>query len=379
MIVKIARVQSGVVILKQEKPTRWITVQGKRIPITAPRGRQPRVEQEPSVPQLLSPLLEGVTSSVLEEVQYHLEDELDMASHEESSRETKAKVAVVLSDRLAGNAAWEGFLASELGYEIIEEGMEIDQPSLGHTTHYRRGSWSAEAESEAAVAGLIRNWALTSGDSNDWAIALQLAVYAEFHEGLPVVPALGHFRSATMTQAQDMFEQGGADGYSPEAGLRAFVRTMYDETQEWLEEHDIKELILYRGANFVESEGGFPYNQSTRVYDIETQPMSAFSANLLTAWTFAEDEEERPYRMVIAARVPKERILSTCQTGFGCKNEAEAVVLGGKDRMTALTWKSGGAFYAPVFRSISDMRSKLARELTFIPEPKIQLPSAGKG
>lgn len=59
---------------------------------------------------------------------------------------------------------------------------------------------------------------------------------------------------------------------------------------------------------------------------VALQPLSSFSANDRVADALFSRGGE--YQLFVSARVPVSRILSTAQTGFGAKHEAEMVVLG---------------------------------------------------
>ena len=72
--------------------------------------------------------------------------------------------------------------------------------------------------------------------------------------------------------------------------------------------------------------------------DITTQPISSFATDPKVSEDFARATGDSQ-SMLIQVSIPKERILGTCQTGFGCKNETEMVVLGGTDKVRAAVFQ----------------------------------------
>lgn len=95
---------------------------------------------------------------------------------------------------------------------------------------------------------------------------------------------------------------------------RQMLRSMYDATQEYLENLGIKEVILYRG---VKSDNPPTAGQAVK---IKSNAIESWSTSLDTAQTFGNT--------VLAMRVPIARILSIPVTGFGCVDEYECVILG---------------------------------------------------
>jgi hypothetical protein len=234
----------------------------------------------------------------------------DKFSTTESAQATKAKIA----DNLAF--------------------MLHDNPDfLKYAADPRWGGWGTNLDGlKKCAKDLISQWAGTSGDSNIKSVALQLAAKKEF--GLTNVVA-NHFDTYALRQGEKLFN-------TYEKGLRAFVRAQYNATQTFLKANNIEYITAYRGMKFDHS--NFPKSFKWGDFDevevfrgkAQLQPMSSFSYDSSVAQGFAYDERI----IILEARVPANRILSTAQTGFGCKDEAELVVLGGEDTFGIITGNS---------------------------------------
>jgi hypothetical protein len=184
-----------------------------------------------------------------------------------------------------------------------------------------------------SVSSLIHQWAETSNDHNAMALALQRATQEEF--GL----------EGTKGWDIDADTQKRTDQYYEKYGgmFKAFVRAQYDETQDFLAKNGITQVPVYRGFAF--SEGNIPSwtNFSKKTDDpIPLRPISAFSYDEAKAWEFATgwnssvfdyaDEDHDLISVSVSGVIPASRVLSCAQTGFGCYNEREIVVLGGTDK-----------------------------------------------
>lgn len=128
--------------------------------------------------------------------------------------------------------------------------------------------------------------------------------------------------------------------------LRRVVRAMYDLTQEDLKASGFTGAVLYRGASPMVREpgGGWgnpryltgsmtaarrrlpnfrPWMQNGAMVRTPTNASSSYASTRRAASNFGS--------MVTVRRVRPEEILSTPRTGFGCWDEHEFVVLGGRD------------------------------------------------
>ena len=217
----------------------------------------------------------------------------------ETPQETKARISSELAVRLNGNEVWEAY-------------AKTHAPTF-----------------EEAASELIMGWARTSGDSDPYAIAMQRAVKAEF--GL-TDSTMAHLGGNAGRLAEAEYEKNGA-------AYRAFVRAMYENTQADLKARGITELPVYRGAAF---SNGKVAKTVTMREDVLLQPASSYSLDPITAHSFATDfEEKAAVRTVVHEVVPAENVLSTAIKGFGCRNEEEVVVLGGRRTATVIKWSKG--------------------------------------
>ena len=176
----------------------------------------------------------------------------------------------------------------------------------------------------ATASDWITAWAKSSADTNPVSLALQQAVKDEF--GLAQAATEHLFLDNATAVAR--YAKHGEE-------MRAFVRAQYELTQEFLKDH--KYITLYRGMSFDSDQAkvaGLLFDNKVKNIDIGFQPISSFSTNMDTAFSFTQGSR---YTVLIQTETPRERILSTCQTGFGCKKEAEMVVLGGKENVKSLS------------------------------------------
>lgn len=143
-------------------------------------------------------------------------------------------------------------------------------------------------------------------------------------------------------------------------GAAVVVVAQYRLTQQWLADHNIKEVTVYRGLAFWNGHEELdPYFDAFRppqptvghprqhrwtpqwvpVDDIDTnghatitatgdQPMSSYSDSYDVAHIFASNPE-RENGYILSTTVPAERIVSMPRTGMGCLTEREVVVLSG--------------------------------------------------
>jgi len=277
------------------------------------------------------------------------DDVLDVGNVREHAEETKSEITEMLLGRLEGDAAWADFLKTEMAEQFAALGAEI----IG----------ADAAFDEQTIAGMIHQWAVSSADTDELAIALQACAKEEFAAEMHGVPLMTHFQ----LDIEDVLS--AAKGQGADLGIRRFLREMYDSTQEWLIAHDAEEyVILYRGQNWVDLPESTAFKFASRETQGEFagefggaqfQPMSSFSTNLKTADVFAGEQDNH---IVMAVRVPRSRIMGTCQTGFGCKDEAEMIVLGGIDDSRVVSWSGWEGTGDIVKPSLSTLKRELIGE-----------------
>jgi|GEM_PF-2479630 len=124
-------------------------------------------------------------------------------------------------------------------------------------------------------------------------------------------------------------------------GLRALVREMYNNTQDFLAKEGITEVPVYRGLYFNKLPDGISWKTLKNDYQVITirmNPASSFSLDAEKASAFAGGGR---YQVVIAARVPAQDILSIPLTGAGVRDEAEVIVLGSQQDVWAIGRAAG--------------------------------------
>lgn len=213
--------------------------------------------------------------------------------------EAKNNVTQSISLRLRGNEAFERYADSGVGPLSSYYDMKM----------------------ERAISGLIDQWAGSSDSGEVWSLALQRAVYTEFGLEEATLGRWAALEGGRVADAWKLSEKLFADH---ELALRAFVRAMYDESQAQLSASGIKELTLYRGMAYPREL--LPAEKFAPT-EIIFQPASSFAADIATANGFVGTNGEP---ILVAVRVPAERILGSARTGFGCLGENEYVVIGQK-------------------------------------------------
>jgi len=249
----------------------------------------------------------------------------DRTNRLETKYETRNRIINELYKKLKNNKAFEKYFKSQTLYskkEIIEDWM--------------------------------LTWAVTSGDSEVSAIAIQMAAKREF--GL-VKSVSNHFSKAKLKEALKILNSSQGEA------MQAFLRAQYDLTQEFFKKKGITHLTGYRGLTFTKKVPGFAFSDEKVLIaqsKLKLQPLSSFSTRFETAQDFAIYKAENDYQIILQSKVPVSRILSTCQTGVGCKEEAEFIVLGGQDifKTAAYTNQTVGRYTTfDYFGAFADLKS----------------------
>jgi|Deesub1362A_J573_1020465.scaffolds.fasta_scaffold00751_17 hypothetical protein len=214
---------------------------------------------------------------------------------------------------------------------------------------------------------VIGNWAITSNDEDAWSLSMQEAAAAEFGvqlsewqrnkleitkkaaqnprlreyvgraafaEGPIGTPEANRWSRWLVELGYDAYGeapmQGGRwkppEGMTPERLRRLVLRKMYEATQADLADAGVTHLVLYRGVRGGAVVDGLRKGRH-RVGDVvEVIPNAMESWTIMppVALDFAGGEVGAVLRMV----VPRERVLATARTGYGCYNEWECVVIG---------------------------------------------------
>lgn len=122
-----------------------------------------------------------------------------------------------------------------------------------------------------------------------------------------------------------------------------FLQAQYDETQEFFKSKGITEITLYRGSGQSVSEFGLnPDDKIIHSVEASSKPLSSWSTNLGTAYSFAADSFKTnvgelkihsPKAVVFRQVIPVSKVFSTPFTGLGCYKEEEVVCLGGTSKI----------------------------------------------
>lgn len=182
---------------------------------------------------------------------------------------------------------------------------------------------------------IVDQWALSSGDRNIVANGLQAAVQREF--GLVDV-ATGHLIEPSPLVGQPVLQRIEKIGNN--AVVRAALRSQYNTTQAWLKANGIRNVTVFRGMTLPDDMKHRPaVDQFTSV---RLQPASSFSASERTALSFTGGGTGS---VVVVARVPASKVLSTARTGWGCLPEREVVLLGGHYRVLMVDAQNKSAMF----------------------------------
>jgi hypothetical protein len=189
---------------------------------------------------------------------------------------------------------------------------------------------------QTKVRTAIDQWAGTSADMNEWAIAMQRAA-AEKYGMREAVQLLedGVLHSGYQTSiAPRIWKDAERILQKNRSWFNHFLDAMYEHTQEEFARQGITEVTLFRGMGRHALPGGdLPawITTGTKAPGSDTfvgsmleeglRPLSSFSASYNTAQRFSSG-------ITIGTRVPVQYVVGTARTGFGCLTEQEFVVLG---------------------------------------------------
>jgi hypothetical protein len=247
--------------------------------------------------------------------------------------------------------------------ETMRERME-KSPDTREYAYFCKNFLTPEGQGSGTYERqLVATWAECSMDDNEVAVLLQRAAAEEFGLDDASLALAGPDSTRDLdakfeepktenTVARD-HNGDPLDSVKAMKGARAFLREMYNDTQERFKEAGIKELVIFRGFHVpgtvtdqwrnVKWDGNEDH-PSTTTQDLAMQPMSAWSTNAHVAQDFMDLEdirEEFDRGVLMIAKVPVERVIATPRTGFGCRGEVEVVVLGGTEKIYLAFGPSG--------------------------------------
>ena len=229
------------------------------------------------------------------------------------------------------NEFWEFMTPEEQKQFLLALGIDVkvkesdDDFMLSFFMGEPEAKTSAEDANSQKAKAIIRNyidcWAMTSGDHDYKAVAMQLAAQEEF--GL---------KGAVVWWHEDVLES--AKGYLDEGNrepMRMFLRKQYEFTQQEFKNKGVDSIILYRGIGFGTFDSHLmPLNWDQGVEEVmaHLQPISSYSSDPQVALNFARGSS---YQAVVAADVPVGNVIGWCRTGFGTRHESEFVVMPNED------------------------------------------------
>lgn len=159
---------------------------------------------------------------------------------------------------------------------------------------------------------LVRQWAITANDHDPESLVMQKDAAKE----------LGVKLSAWQRSRIKSTPSIGIT--TSESERRAYIRAVYDRTQEYLREQGFKpgdKVTLYRGYSTSKSDDSMA-GDTVGYYG---NALESWTVSRLTAYSYGN---KAYYGRVVAAEVPVERIVSTPMTGFGCLGESEIIIMG---------------------------------------------------
>jgi len=286
--------------------------------------------------------LQKLTAETLEIKSTKMQRILDSENIVESAGNTKKRISEELAQQLSKDNDFRDFIIENNRKEILGHIYAFDDPlfeelvavtNTDNFTKYKNlmRQFSPELKrdfessfnivSKKQISDWINQWAITSADEHPISIAFQLATNDEFK----IKGISSHFSKKALSIAKKEVYLG-----NKAKAMRAFVRAQYNITQDFFEKKGVEKVFVYRGMSLKNKIKGFSFDGKVSMPKVFSQPASSFSTNVEKANTFALRDMERPYSMLLSAEIPKRNILSTCQTGWGCKEEAEIVILGGQ-------------------------------------------------
>jgi hypothetical protein len=188
------------------------------------------------------------------------------------------------------------------------------------------------------VNGLVGLWNATASGVHPLAYALQIAVAQEF--GLKdrykaLLEALRHLEGLKIVDGTDTSNISKEVAFlynTLKPILHAFIRAVYQETQDFLAKTGLKRIRLVRGVSMPAKEAmGLPKGR-LQLIEAPFFPASSWSLDYDTAETF-KGYASGMYGgvgVIYFIEIPKSAfpcILSTALTGFGCYDQMEFVLM----------------------------------------------------
>jgi Zeta toxin len=187
----------------------------------------------------------------------------------------------------------------------------------------RANGFDPDAE-RGITSNYINRWAMTSGDSDPYAVAIQSVAGEKYDLDVSATRdyyatgggADAQFRDERLREVDSIVERQGPL-------INAYLDASYKATQERLASVTNPDgtVLLYRGVHYDER---WPVEPG--VTKVSTNPLSSWSTSQDKAADFAHGDT---YGYVLHTNIPVSSIISTPATGAGCLDEHEVVIIGG--------------------------------------------------
>jgi hypothetical protein len=220
-----------------------------------------------------------------------------------------------------------------------DERLRFESDATDFLADFGKEEYSSKPQAEQVAAILQDKWADTSSDKDPLARAIQS-------------------RAETLFGLEDAWSNDSKAGVTPllqktmkiirdhRAVIDAYLKAVYQRTQDTLAAAGVEEMVLYRGMTVDPRDAGaFRQGKDVAlVHDVpmKLQPLSSFTESFETAAQFANaaEDDDIDNSVIMAVRVPRQRIFSTAITGPGCLEETEAIILGGPLRALVLAFNA---------------------------------------
>ncbi len=221
---------------------------------------------------------------------------------------------------------------------------------------------------------LVKSWSISSSGMHPVSLAIQMAAAKKFglDEDVPWASVEGVNTDALGTAKRWLDE----DRYG--SIFDAYVETVYDDTQEFLKKKfpHLDSFLVSRGMAWHRGGHTPPFEQyaserhlsegGSKVLGpikVESNPLTSFSFDLEAAEEFAGYGTAWEGTALLSGWVPRERIFSIPQTGPGCFQEAEAVLVGGEDVWNVAYVSRGNVKREDLFSAMEDPQEALVKRL----------------
>jgi hypothetical protein len=239
----------------------------------------------------------------------------------DDSSDIKDGIITKLTEKLIADREFvEAFINSPFNslYETVDDALK-DKENLKKRVYM-------------VVDGLVGVGAQTASDHHPLAWALQIAIAQEFGLTKRYEDALKRLQVLSKDEEDPYLAEEAAFLYDTlKPLLHKYVRAVYEETQEFLNEIGLDEIYLMRGVGVPDDVAKNLSERKFKLIEPPILPASSWTFDYETAAQFASrmsfkyDLEPALYMI----KIPKEAfhlILSTALTGWGCFDEGEIIL-----------------------------------------------------